>query len=318
MAIDERIDRPGRRAFLQTLGALSTGMGSLLAQTGANWKNHIGLEIYTVRDLLPKDFEGTVAKVAEMGYKEVEPVGYGDMEPKQFRAMLDRYGLTAPSTHAGVTAGPDVEKQLEGQQIMGIKYTEVRSPARPPAAPGAAKAPAKKGPARESEESVKRTAAQLNEHGKLVKKFGMKILVHNHTQEFEKLEGSSLRPYDILLAETDPELVAMQLDIGWASVAGQNIIQMFQKNQHRFELWHVKDATGLKNMDQSLSPNDRRKASKLVPVGEGDIDYKAIFAKAGIAGMKHFCVEQDNAAEGGADSLAAARTSFNNLKRILS
>lgn len=314
-----------RRAFLQGLAAVSSS--SLLVQAKApagGWQNHIGLELHTVRDLLAKDFEGTIAKVAEIGYKEIEPVGYGGLDPKQFRALLDRCGLTAPSTHSGVTLGPDLEKQLEGQQIMGHLYTEVRAgrpagsaPSRPPAGtPG--QPPVRRTPPRDTEESVRRTAAQLNEHGKIVKKFGMKILVHNHTQEFEPFEGSKLRPYDILLAETDPALVAMQLDIGWATVAGQNVLQMFAKNPGRFELWHVKDATGMKNIDPQVRPNDRRKATKLTPVGMGEIDYKPIFAKADLAGLKHFCVEQDNAAEGGADSLAAAGTSFTNLHRILS
>src|SRR6266496_4967393 len=72
----------------------------------------------------------------------------------------------------------------------------------------------------------------------IAKKFGMKILIHNHTQEFEFLEGGKPRPYDILIAETDPVLVALQLDIGWASVAGQKIVGMFKKSPGRFELWH--------------------------------------------------------------------------------
>src|SRR5206468_5844296 len=93
----------------------------------ADWKNQIGLELYTVRNLTPADYEGTLAKVAEIGYKEVEPASdYAGMEPKQFRAVLDRLGLSMPSTHVAATEGPDLEKQLEGLQIMGIKYTEVR------------------------------------------------------------------------------------------------------------------------------------------------------------------------------------------------
>jgi sugar phosphate isomerase/epimerase len=298
---------PTRRTFLGTGSSILIAGGLLAKAPAGGWKNHIGLELYTVRDLLAKDFEGTMAKVAEIGYKEVEPVGYGGLDPKQFRALLDRFELTAPSTHAGVTAGPDLEKQLEGQQAMGILYTEVH----PAPAPHRA-------PSRDTVESVKRTAAELNENGKILKKFGMKVLVHNHTQEFEPFEDGKLHPYDILLAETDPSLVAMQLDIGWASVAGQNILEMFARNPGRFELWHVKDATGIKNIDPKLGPNDRRKATKLTTVGSGDIDYKAIFAKADLAGLKHFCIEQDNAAEGGADSMAAARTSFVSLKKTLS
>jgi sugar phosphate isomerase/epimerase len=295
-----------RRTFLKAAasGALAFAVEAAAA---TDWKRQPGLELYTVRDLLEKDFEGTIAKVAEIGYKEVEPTGYGGLEPKQFRALLDRYGITAPSTHAGATEGPDLEKQLQGFQVMGIKYTEIRGG-------GGGQGGGRGAP---TADSVKRTAQQINRHGEIARKFGMKMLIHNHTQEFEPIEGTTLRPYDILLTETDPALVAMQLDIGWASVAGQNVLEMFKKNPGRYELWHVKDATGLKNMDPKLSPNDRRKASKLVPVGEGDIDYKSIFANAQTAGLKHYCVEQDNAAEGG-DSIAAARTSYRNLMRILS
>lgn len=278
----------------------------------ADWKRQPGLELYTVRDLTAKDYEGTVAKVAEIGYKEVEPAtNYAGMQPKQFRAMLDRYGLTAPTTHVGATDGPDLEKQLEGFQVMGIKYTEVRSaPAQGGRGPGGG------GRRGLTEESVKRQAAQLNEHGKVVKKFGMKMLVHNHTMEFQPIEGSTLRPYDILLAETDPSLVAMQLDIGWASVAGQNILDMFHKNPGRFELWHVKDARGIKLMTQQMQQSERQRSAMLVPVGEGEVDYRSIFAAAELAGLKHYCIEQDNAADWG-DSIAAARVSFQNLMKIL-
>jgi sugar phosphate isomerase/epimerase len=317
-----------RRAFLKKITAASGAMmwaGGPLAQGATNWSRQIGLELYTVRNLTPKDYEGTLAKVAEIGYKEVEPASdYGGMEPKQFRMMLDRLGLSMPSTHVGATEGPDLEKQLEGFQIMGIKYTEVRGPrgaGRGPGRPGGATAgaagtPRPPAPAA-TEEAIKRQADQLNKHGEIVKKFGMKMLMHNHTMEFAFLEGSTTRrPYDILLSETDPSLVAMQLDIGWASVAGQDILEMFRKNPGRFELWHVKDANGIKAMGPQMTQGERQRAAILTPVGLGEIDYKPIFAKAGQAGMKHFCVEQDNAIEG--DSLTAARTSFVNLRKMLS
>ena len=135
--------------------------------------------------------------------------------------------------------------------------------------------------------------------------------------EFEPLEGGKLRPYDVLLAETDPAVVAMQLDIGWASVAGQNILEMFKKSPGRFELWHVKDARGIKLMNADMNESERMRAATLVPVGQGEVDYKTIFANAGLAGMKHYCVEQDNAADWG-DSMAAARVSYQNLIKLLS
>ena len=323
-----------RRTFLKQAavrgGALAFAANNARA---ADWKKQVGLELYTVRDLTAKDYEGTVAKVAEIGYKEVEAAtDYANLEPKQFRAMLDRYGLTMPSTHVGATAGPGLEKQLEGFQIMGIKYTEIRGgegrggaggPAAPPAAPlavpgaapGAAGGP-RPGGNPQTEESVKRTARQLNQNGKVAKKFGMKMLFHNHTMEFQPLEGSKLRPYDVLLAETDPALVAMQLDVGWASVAGRDILEMFKKNPGRFELWHVKDAKGIKVMNAQMTQQERQRSAVLVPVGLGEVDYKPIFAAAGLAGLKHYCIEQDNAADSG-DSVAAARLSYQNLVKML-
>jgi sugar phosphate isomerase/epimerase len=297
-----------RRNFLKEAAAY-TGALAFAASTAraADWKKQVGLELYTVRDLTAKDYEGTVAKVAEIGYKEVEAAtDYAKLEPKQFRAMLDRYGLTMPSTHVGATAGPDLEKQLEGFQIMGIQYAEIRGGGGGGGGRGGAP----------TEESFKRTAGQLNEHGKLVKKFGMKMLVHNHTMEFQPFEGSKLRPYDVLLAETDPALVAMQLDIGWASVAGQDILAMFKTHPGRFELWHVKDAKGIKAMTPQMTQQERQRSAMLVPVGLGEVDYKPIFAAAGLAGMKHYCIEQDNAADWG-DSVAAARKSYQNLVKML-
>lgn len=304
-----------RRTFLQAMAACGGALALSGEAAAADWKAQIGLELYTVRDLLSKDYEGTLAKVAEIGYKEVEPAtDYAGMQPKAFRALLDRYGLTAPSTHVGATEGPDLEKQLEGFQIMGIRYTEIRGEAgggrgaRGAAGRGAA-------PPTQTGESVKRTAAEINRHGRIAQKFGIKMLIHNHTQEFQPLENGKL-PYSILLAETDPELVAMQLDIGWASVAGQNILQMFAATPGRFELWHVKDARGIRLMTPRMTEQERQRAAMLVPVGQGEIDYKTIFAGAAQAGLKHFCVEQDNAADWG-DSPAAARVSFRNLTKIL-
>jgi len=296
-----------RRAFLKEAAAYG---GTLAFATktapAADWKRQVGLELYTVRDLTAKDYEGTLAKVAEIGYKEVEASDFANLEPKQFRAMLDRYGLTMPSTHAGAAAGPDLDKQLEGFRIMGIRYTEVHSGGGGGGGRGAAP----------TEESVKHTAGELNQNGKLVKKFGMKILVHNHTMEFQPFEGSKLRPYDVLLAETDPALVAMQLDVGWASVAGQDILAMFKTHPGRFELWHVKDAKGIKSMTAQMTQQERQRSAMLVPVGLGEVDYKSIFAAAELAGLKHYCIEQDNAADWG-DSVAAARKSYQNLVKMM-
>lgn len=328
MALTHSPGAHDRRSFLKEVAAaggalaLTGGFAPLLAQIAPNWKNQIGLELYTVRDLLTKDYEGTIARVAAMGYKEVEPADpYNKMEPKQYRALLDRYKLTMPSTHSGATEGPDLEKQLEGFEIMGIKYTEVR-PARPGGGPagaaggrGAAGAPQRR-PAM-TVESVKHSAVEMNRLGQVVRKFGMKILIHNHSGEFELLEDGRQTQYDVLLAETDPSVVAMQIDIGWAEVAGKNVLQMFRANPGRYELWHVKDAT-VKNLDPKATPLERQRAAKIVPMGEGDIDYKTIFANARMAGLKYFVIEQDSAGQVSGDALADCKVAYQNLRKILS
>jgi sugar phosphate isomerase/epimerase len=344
-----------RRQFLREAATVSGAAALFAAHAGPfaaplpttsyPWGSRIGLELYTVRDLLTTDYEGTLAKIAAIGYTEVEPISYNNMSPGDFRALLDRLKLMVPSTHAPARgAGADLEKQLEGFQVIGIKYTEIVAPGsgpapgtaapdprRPPTIPPGGYYDAGTGRVRnsfteteafgpyqvpESLDAAKRRAEQLNANGKIAQKYGMKILVHNHTVEFEKLTDSPRTLFDILIEETDPALVTMQLDLGWASIAGVDPIALFKAHPGRFELWHVKDVFGLKTVNPSLGPNARVSSMALVPVGTGHIDFKPIFAQASLAGLKHFVIEQDNAAAWG-DSLAAARVSYQNLKEML-
>jgi sugar phosphate isomerase/epimerase len=317
----------------------------LVVMTGGNYNTSSPANTLAIKYILPPHYEGTLAKIAAIGYTEVEPIGYNNMAPKDFRALLDRLKLTVPSSHAPARGtGADLEKQLEGFQVMGIAYTEmvapdsssgpgssVHDPRRPATIPPGGYYDAGTGRVRNSFketeafgpyqvpgslEAAKRRAEQLNAHGKIAKKYGMKILVHNHTVEFEKLTDSPRTLFEILIEETDPALVTMQLDLGWAYIAGVDPIALFEAHPGRFELWHVKDAFGLKTVNPSLGPNARVSSMALVPVGTGHIDFKPIFAHASLAGLKHFVIEQDNAAAWG-DSLAAARVSFQNLKEML-
>ena len=312
-----------------------------------NWAGQIGLELWTVRDLTARDYVGTLEKVARIGYKEIEPAGgYANMTPKQFRALLDRLGLKMPSTHSGVTVGTDaeMEKQLAGFHVMGIQYSSLSEPR--PAGRGAAGAGGRGAsggagragrgappttPAAERQamqqfvrnavqpraaEEVKHEAARYNRIGELARKFGIKLLIHNHTAEFVPCKDSPDVPYTILLNETDPELVVMQMDIGWAVVAGQNPVELFTKYPGRFVLWHVKDVACLKCLPPLPDQGARMAGARLVPVGNGEVDYGEIFRHADVAGMKHFVVEQDSAADWG-DSIAAARVSFEHLRATL-
>jgi sugar phosphate isomerase/epimerase len=341
------INQSDRRTFLKQIAAtagavtLADGSGGPQAQIAPNWKSQIGLELYTVRGLLtPEGYEPTLAKLAEMGYKEVEAADpYNRMQPREYRALLDKYGLKMYSTHAGASEGPDLEKELEGQALMGIKYTSIRAPrsagARGPGGPGGpggqgrgpggspvgqqAGSQGRGMPQRspQSVDAVKRSAEQMNKHGALLKKFGMKYHIHNHAVEFELLDDGKTTQYDILLSDTDPALVAMQLDIGWAYMAGQDPLAMFKKSPGRYELWHVKDAK-FKHVDSKLSPNEHARASQIVTMGEGDIDYKVVFANAKLAGLKYFVIEQDTAGQGGRDALEDCKIAYQNLHKMLS
>ena len=284
-------------------------------------------------------------------------MSYGGKTPAEVKAILAAAGLTAPTTHVSPPMGADFERTLDDYASIGHRYTTVRvstegrggggagggrpaggppgaapggaggaaggPPAgagAPPSAPGAGVAGAPRGqrppPAPQTLDGVKRTAAALNEAGRITQKHGLKVIVHNHTIEFAPLADSSQRPYDVFLAETDPSLVAMELDIGWAAVAGVKAVDLFRQAPGRFEVWHVKDITGLAALEGKTQA-ERQRAAQIVPVGQGEIDYKPIFAQAQAAGLKHFYVEQDSAPASG-DSLAAAAASESPLAGALS
>jgi sugar phosphate isomerase/epimerase len=163
---------------------------------------------------------------------------------------------------------------------------------------------------------VQREIAVYNEVAAAAKPYGIRPLIHNHTMEFALLPDGRT-PHDVMLAELDPSLVVLELDIGWATVAGQNALTLFAAHPGRYPLWHVKDMANLAVVN--TNGNDevaRMRAAKIVPVGQGEIDYGPIFARAGTAGLEHFFVEQDTAPDSG-DSVAAARTSFEALRTIL-
>jgi len=309
-----------------TLAGCSRGLRSAgglgVAATPADWRDRIGLQLFTVRDVTATDYPGTLMRVSQLGYRAVQTTGsYGTFTPQQIHEWLERAKLVSPATHVSPRVGPDFERTLEGYQLIGHKYTTVSFGPQPPrTAPAdvaiAQPRPAQGAPRRETLDSVKRTAERLNAAGAITKKHGIKVIVHNHTEEFEPLADSSQRPYDVLIAETDPSLVALELDIGWAAVAGENAIDLFKRAPGRFEVWHVKDVAGLASLDKNASQAARHRAAKVVPVGEGDIDYRPIFAQAALAGMKHYFVEQDSAPASG-DSVKDAGKSYTALMKIL-
>lgn len=318
-----------RRTFLGQIavGAVAMAGCSRAALVGAggasplSLRERIGLQLFTVRDLTATDYPGTLGRVAQLGYRVVQTTGrYGDFTPQQIRGWLDAAKLVSPATHVSPRVGDDFERTLEGYRLIGHEYTTVSfgpaGPRRQPAAAGTTR-PTQTQPRTTTLDAVRRTADQLNAAGAITKQHGIKVIVHNHTEEFEPLSDSSQRPWDVLLAETDPSLVAMELDIGWSSVAGQNTLELFRQSPGRFEVWHVKDIANLSSFDASTSMQVRRRTAKIVPLGDGEIDYGPIFAAAQLAGMKHFFVEQDTAPASG-DSLREAGTSYRHLSGLLS
>lgn len=309
---ETRLDRRGFLAGMAMAGgALGLGGCAQLGALGgkpslAKHRSNIGLQLYTVRDKFPTDFAGTMKAVAAIGYRHVQCTqNYGGLSLDRVKQILDENHLASEATHINPPAGAQFEPTLDAYARIGHKYTTVAMTG--PAFPGNRKL---------TVEAVKRAADQLNAAGVITKKHGLKVIIHNHTEEFEPLADSpGQTPYDILIKETDPSLVALELDIGWATAAGADVLGLFKLAPGRFEVWHVKDMANLKAL-QGLSPIARHNAAKIVVLGQGEIDYRPIFAQADKAGMKNFYIEQDTAAESG-DSLGAAAASYRYLETIL-
>ena len=259
------VSRTTRREFIGTM----TGLGVAALIPGALRTAHsarlekIGLQLYTVRDQMKADFEGTLARVAEIGYKEVEFAGYFNHTPADVRAILDRHGLTAPSTHVGDTSPEAWKASLDAAKTIGHEYIVV------PWIPQER---------RLTLDGWKRVAADFNRAAQAAHDAGLQFGYHNHDFEFPTLEGQV--PYDVLLQNTDPKLVQLEIDLYWMTKAGQDPLAYFSRWPGRVPLVHVKDSAG---------PPEH----KMVDVGQGKIDWKRIFAKKDQAGIKHAFVEHD-------------------------
>ena len=303
--------------------AAGASAGSAMSSSSlASWRDRMGLELFTVRDVIVKDFEGTLAQVRAAGYTEVETTTYAGKTPTEVRAILNRVGISAPSTHVALVQGPDLEKQLAGYQEIGHRYAAASAPR--PAGMGGGRGAGPGGPPPGGRggfampamtmDAVKRQADMLNAVGAAAKPYGIKVLIHNHTMEFEPFADGTT-PYELLFASTDPSSVVFELDIGWARVAGQDPVALFAKHPHRFPLWHVKDMAGLAALSGMKSEGERMRAAKIVPVGSGDIAYGPIFEHASDTGLEHYFIEQDTAPDTG--SLDAMRLSAANLRKQL-
>jgi len=269
-----------RRNFLGTISA-ATFLSSRLGFAADNHRiEKIGVQLYTVRNQIKQDFEGTIAKVAQIGYKEVEFAGYFDHSPKDIRAILERNRLTGPSAHVEYKVlSPDQWPQaLEAAKIIGHEY--IVNPWVPEEL-------------RKSPDDWKRVAENFNRAGAESKKAGIQFAYHNHWFEFQPMSDGQL-PYDILLKNCDASLVKMELDLCWITVAGKDPLQYFSRYPGRFPLVHVKDTKGIPGADATKAQDFGSSMKEMTEVGSGIIDWKRIFANSNEAGIKHYFVEHDN------------------------
>lgn len=247
-----------------------------------------GIQLYTVREELPKDTPGTLKRLYEIGFREVETAGFGKYSAKEFRQLIDDAGLKAPSAHLNMNA-PDLGPIFEEAHTLGAHYATSSSlatgnlPRRPAGTVGPRPVMAPLG-----REGFSKLAAQMNDIGAKTKAAGLQYTYHNHNYEFEKMPDGSYG-YDILVNHTDHDLVKFEVDCGWMCAAGADPIAYFRKYPGRFKMIHVKEFQALDHRTVSL--NDRPKG---VDLGQGFIDYKAIFAAGKKAGIEHAFSEQED------------------------
>ncbi len=254
-----------RREFVQTMA----GAGLAIACTGSSRApraarlDKVGIQLYTVRDQMKADFEGTLAHIAEIGYKEVEFAGYFDHAAADVKAILTRHGLAAPSTHVAFENDEKWKAALDTAKTIGHEYIVM------PWIPQER---------RKTLDDWKNFAQVFNHAAQMAHDAGIQFAYHNHDFEFPKMDGQV--PYDVLLQNTDPKLVQLEIDLYWITKAGQDPLAYFSRWPGRVPLVHVKDSAG---------PPEH----KIVDVGQGKIEWKRIFAKREQAGIKHFFVEHD-------------------------
>jgi sugar phosphate isomerase/epimerase len=275
-----------RRSFLFTLGAATLGIagGGRLAHgilPARKKLNAIGIQLYTVRRDFMQDPAATLARVAQTKYTEVEFAGYANRTPAEIRSLLSQNGLRAPSTHLAMDViDREPQKTFADAKTIGHEWVTVPSPPRGK---------------HETVDDWKRTADRFNRAAAAAKSAGLRFAYHNHNAELNRI-GDAV-PLEVLLKETDPSLVAFEMDIYWVVNGGGDPVDLLTRYPTRFKMLHVKDTAG--------APDQR-----MVDVGAGTIDFKAVFAKA--SAVEHYFVEHDNPV----DPFASARTSYEYLAKL--
>ena len=245
----------------------------------------LGLQLYSVREQLPKDYEGTLKQLGQLGFQEVEAAGFYNHDATQVSAAMKNAGLRCVSAHYGYDVlHAQLDQIIEFGTKIGLGYIICSYPGhKNPPAMGTANSRGQRPGF--TMEDWRWNAEQFNGLGEKIKAAGMKFGYHNHTMEFVEENGTI--PFDELLKLTDPSKVTMEMDCGWVMVGGKNPAEYLKKYPDRFSMLHIKD---FKTLPQGGSNDHPPAAAEL---GRGAIDYKPIFAAANKAAIKHIFVEQE-------------------------
>jgi sugar phosphate isomerase/epimerase len=287
-----------RREFIKLSAALGSGifLSSVANQlTGCNaaLKTNVnkdfGLQLYTLRDVLPADPKGVLTQVSSYGYKNIESFEgskgiFWGMTNKEFKKLMDDLGMRIISSHCDINK--DFERKAAEAAEIGMSY--LLCPYLGP---------------QKSIDDFKKFAETFNQRGEVCKKNGIRFGYHNHDYGFVPLDGQL--PQDVLMQNTNKDLVDFEMDIYWVVTAGHDPKAWFDKYPDRFKLCHVKDR-------KKDAPANDRNAS--IDLGKGDIDFKTILKAGAKKGLRQFIVEQE--AYPGTTPLEAARTDAAYMKTL--
>lgn len=274
-----------RRTFVKTAGtaAVAAGLPGTPELLRRDRLDKIGLELYTVRDLMKASVERTLSQVAAIGYREVEFAGYFNRPPRAIKQLLDDNGLGSPAAHIGLDAlrGP-WNRTLSDASEIGHKWLVIASTSDAD---------------RNTPEAIKRTADLIHKAADDAKFYKIRLAYHNHDVEFQQVGGK--RIFDQLLELTKPSELQIEMDLYWITKGGGDPLDYFRRWPGRFPLVHVKDAS---------PPPEYR----MEDVGKGTIKWADIFAHQKEAGIKHYFVEHDNPA----DPIASITASYKYLRAL--
>ena len=250
--------------------------------SGRKSLKRIGVQLYTVRKELEKDFDGTLRRIAEIGFQEVEFASLFGRNPQDVRRLVEKLGMKAVGSHINwKTFKENPESAIEETKALGAKYMIL------------AWFPPEE---RKTLDQWKEWANRLNQVGRTAKAKGIRLLYHNHDFEFQKIDG--VEPFQLLLDTVDRRYVSFEIDLYWLTLGGRTPESVFTEYRRGFPLSHVKD---MSKTEQAM-----------VDVGDGRIDFAGIFAQEKVSGMKHFIVEHDNPK----DPFETLKRSFNYLRAL--